>query len=132
MTDHSDTASPGPETVYFQFLREGRFRIQRCTACGIAVFYPRVLCPHCGANDLSWIEPTGNAVVYSTTIVRRKADSGGDYNVALLDLEEGPRMMARVEGIAPEAIRIGMRVSAHIHAEGESTVVIFRPQGDVQ
>jgi uncharacterized OB-fold protein len=54
--------------------------------------------------------------VYSTTVVRRKADDGGDYNVCLVDLAEGVRMMSRVVSVAPQDVRIGMRVTARIAA----------------
>jgi hypothetical protein len=78
------------------------------------VFYPRVLCPHCGSERLEWVAPSGRGTVYSTTIVRRKPADGGDYNVCLVDLAEGPRMLSRVAGVAPEEVRIGMAVKARI------------------
>jgi len=105
---------PGPEKTYQDKLAQGSFEIQRCAACGQHVFYPRVLCPHCGAERLDWIVPSGRGTVYSTTVVRRKPADGGDYNVALVDLEEGPRMMSRVVSIAPDGVRIGMAVKARI------------------
>ena len=105
---------PGPEKTYQDKLAQGSFEIQRCTACGKHVFYPRVLCPHCGADHLDWTAASGRGTVYSTTVVRRKPAEGGDYNVALVDLDEGPRMMSRVVSIAPEAVRIGMAVKARI------------------
>jgi hypothetical protein len=46
--------------------------------------------------------------------VRRKPADGGDYNVCLVDLAEGPRMLSRVAGVAPEEVRIGMAVKARI------------------
>lgn len=68
--------------------------------------------------------PSGQGTVYSTTVVRRKAEAGGDYNVALIDLKEGVRMMSRVEGISPEAVAIGMPVQATIiDGEGGKLVV---------
>lgn len=105
---------PGPEKTYQDKLAQGSFEIQRCAGCGKHVFYPRVLCPHCGAERLDWIVPSGRGTVYSTTVVRRKPADGGDYNVALVDLDEGPRMMSRVIGIAPDAVCIGMAVKARI------------------
>lgn len=105
---------PGPEKTYQDKLAQGSFEIQRCAGCGKHVFYPRVLCPHCGAERLDWIVPSGRGTVYSTTVVRRKPADGGDYNVALVDLDEGPRMMSRVVSIAPDAVRIGMAVKARI------------------
>lgn len=105
---------PGPEKTYQDKLAQGSFEIQRCAGCGKHVFYPRVLCPHCGAERLDWIVPSGRGTVYSTTVVRRKPSDGGDYNVALVNLDEGPRMMSRVVSIAPDAVRIGMKVRARI------------------
>ena len=127
MATTPDPAPPGPEKLYRDKLAGGRFEIQRCAACAKHVFYPRVLCPHCGAERLEWIAPSGRGTVYSTTVVRRKEADGGDYNVALVDLEEGVRMMSRVAGIAPQAVAIGMRVQARIAGEGEAALVEFVP-----
>jgi hypothetical protein len=70
----------GPEKRYLDALAAGRFEIQKCSDCGKHVFYPRVLCPHCGAGDLGWVAASGRGTVYSTTVVRRKAaDGGGAY-----------------------------------------------------
>ena len=107
----------GPEKQYLDKLAAGRFEIQRCAGCGKHVFYPRVLCPHCGGERLDWVAPSGRGTVYSTTIVRRKPADGGDYNVCLVDLAEGPRMMSRVASVAPDQVKIGMVVQARI-AEG--------------
>lgn len=120
-------AHPGPEKHYKEKLAQGRFEIQKCAACGRHVFYPRVQCPHCGGPDLDWIAPSGEGTVYSTTVVRRKPADGGDYNVALVDLAEGPRMMCRVVELPPEAVRIGMKVTARIAGAGEAALVEFVP-----
>ena len=104
----------GPEKRYLDALQEGRFEIQKCAACAKHVFYPRVLCPHCGSNRLDWAAPSGRGVVYSTTVVRRKPADGGDYNVCLVDLAEGVRMMSRVVSVAPADVKIGMAVKARI------------------
>jgi uncharacterized OB-fold protein len=115
----------GPDRVYRQALEAGRFQIQRCGSCARHVFYPRVLCNHCGAAALEWVAASGRAVVYSTTIVRRKPDAGGDINIVLVDLEEGVRMMSRVEGVAPEQVRIGMAVRARIITDAGQPLVVF-------
>jgi uncharacterized OB-fold protein len=116
---------PGPEAIYRQHLAEGIFQIQRCLACGNHFFYPRVLCRHCGSDMVEWVTPSGGGTVYSTTVVRRKPQDGGSHNVAIVELDEGPRMMTRVEGIAPESVRIGSRVSARVIREGAGTVLVF-------
>ncbi len=124
-------STTGPEHDYKQKLAAGRFEIQICGACGKHVFYPRVICPHCGADKLDWVAAVGAGVVYSSTVVRRKPEAGGDYNVALVDLAEGPRMMSRVVGIEPTGVKIGMKVKARIAqgdpAKGEAPIVEFTP-----
>ena len=120
-------SQPGPEQTYKDKLAQGRFELQKCGACGKHVFYPRVLCPHCGADKLGWIAAKGAGTVYSTTVVRRKPEAGGDYNVALVDLAEGPRMMSRVVGLEPTAVKIGMKVKARVATDGEAPIVEFTP-----
>jgi uncharacterized OB-fold protein len=117
-----------PETVFKTGLAEGRFLLQRCDQTGRCVFYPRVLSPYSGQPLTTWVEASGQGVVYSTTVVRQKPEHGGSYNLALIDLKEGPRMMSRVEGIAPETVRIGMPVTAFIGADDNGEpLVLFRP-----
>lgn len=117
------------QRVYFLNLAEGRFMIQRCGACSKHVFYPRVLCVHCGSCELDWVTPAGTGTVYSTSIVRKKPEEGGDYNVALIDLDEGVRMMSRVDGVPLDRIAIGMPVKAKIIDGEDGPVVVFEPQG---
>lgn len=124
MNDHAVSRPAPAARVYAEALAEGQFRIQRCRACGSAIFYPRELCPECGAGELDWFAPSGRGTVHATTTVRRKPEAGGDYNVALIDLEEGPRLMSRVEGIAAEAVRIGLPVQARVAVtEGEGLLL---------
>jgi uncharacterized OB-fold protein len=66
--------------------------------------------------------------VYATTVVRRKPEQGGNYNVAVVQLEEGPRMMSRVEGIAPEQVRIDLRVVARLVEGDGGPLVVFVPE----
>ena len=77
-------------------LDEGRFLVQKCGGCGQHIYFPREVCPHCGSDDLALVAPSGLGTVYSVTTVRRKPDAGGDYNVCLIDLDEGVRLMSRV------------------------------------
>lgn len=113
--------------AYTEALKAGRFRIQQCAGCGQHVFYPRVICPHCSSGDLAWVDPAGSGTVYSTTVVRRTNDKGGPYNVALIDLDEGVRLMSRVEGVTPEAVRIGMRVQVHVAQLNGVPAPVFTP-----
>lgn len=111
------------DTQYQAALDDGRFLIQRCGACTRAVFHPRELCPHCGAAPLAWEAPSGLGTVYAVTTVRRKPEAGGDLNVSLVDLDEGVRLMSRVEGGAPA--RIGQRVKARVQVANGRGLVVF-------
>lgn len=118
----------GAEKQYHDLLSEGQFKIQQCQDCKDHIFYPRMVCPHCGSDSLNWIEPSGLGTVYSTTVVRRKPEDGGDYNVALIDLEEGVRMMSTVEQISPHDVAIGQRVRAQVKQQENQAIVVFTPE----
>lgn len=117
-----------PAIVYRRYLEEGRLGFQRCRGCGKAVFYPRVVCPECGGADLGWETSSGLGTVYATTAVyRRDADP---YNVALVDLEEGFRMMSRIEGVPADEVEIGMEVAFRVVHEGGDPIPVFVLEGE--
>ena len=118
------------QTHYQAELDVGRFCIQQCLQCQHHIFNPRELCPHCGAGMLRWVRPSGRGTVYSSTTIARKPEAGGPYNVALIDLDEGVRMMSRVQGLAPEDVRIGQRVQAEVIQQGGKGLVVFQPSPD--
>ena len=122
-------SGPGPERMFEDFLKQGKFMIQRSKSRGNFVFYPRTVNPGTGEADLEWVEASGEGVVYATTVNRQRPEQGGDYNLALIDLAEGPRMMSRVVGIAPDAVKIGMKVKAKIGDVDGKTAVVFEPVG---
>ena len=115
-----------PEEEYFAFLAEGRFMLQRSASSGAFVFYPRIAEPRTGVTDLEWVEASGRGVVYATTMVRQRPPAT-NYNVALVDLQEGVRLMTRVDGIAPDAVSIGLNVRARIVQEDGAPVLVFVP-----
>ena len=98
---------------YWQGCREGKLLLLQCDACGAFQFYPRVLCSTCGHRALSWREATGRGRVASFTVVRKPVS--GDYPapsiIALIDLEEGPRMMSSLIDIEPEAVAVHAAVA---------------------
>jgi uncharacterized protein len=109
----------GPEAQFKAYLAEGRFMIQRSRSTGRHVFYPRVAVPGSGETDLEWVPASGEGTVYSITVNRTRE---GSYNIALVDLAEGPRLMSRIEGA--ETAPIGTRVKARIASiEGEPALV---------
>ena len=123
--DRPQAQPAGPEKTYFNRLAEGRFSIQRCEDCTRAIFYPRNVCPHCGSMQLEWFDPSGLGTVYATTVVHRKPEQGGNYNVCLVDLDEGIRLMSRVAGIAPQDVRIGARVRAQVETVADVPQLVF-------
>lgn len=128
------TIELGPEARFLAFLEQGKFMLQRHRTKGEYLFYPRALHVAGTLDDLEWVEASGEGVVYSCTRVRRPAERGGDYTMALVDLAEGPRMLSRLVDVDPESACIGMPVQAKIVAsswsrsEPECPAVAFAPR----
>lgn len=118
-----------PDKQFAEFVAAGRFMLQRSRKTGEYIYYPRVAVPGTGDQDLEWVEASGKGVVYSTTIVRNKPPKA-DYNIALIDLAEGVRMMSRIVNVEPEAVKIGMAVMAKVGEVDDVAAVIFEPAGD--
>lgn len=108
---------------YWQGAREGKLLIRKCSACGQLHFMPRYLCPTCWSGDLEWIEASGNGSVHSYTVIRRASDprfaDRVPYVVALVDLAEGPRMMANILGDNALETQIGDAVSLVFEDRGD-------------
>ena len=115
----------GPDEQFAAYLAEGRFMLQRSRESAEFVFYPRAVAPRTG-EELEWVEASGLGTIYSTTVVRKRPPEPS-YNIALIDLAEGPRMMSRVEGIDPAHVTIGMAVRARIITAEDGPLVVFVP-----
>jgi uncharacterized OB-fold protein len=115
----------GVQAAYQASLNAGNFMIQHCNHCKLHVFFPREFCPHCSQPGLVWVTPSGEGVVYAVTTVRRKAEMGGDYNVSLVDLVEGVRMMSQVENLPLGSVEIGLRVRARVTVRDGQGLVVF-------
>ena len=110
------TGEKSPNRIYLDHLERGELAYQFSPEAGRPVFFPRVLCPFTGSSRLEWRVSKGLGTVYATTVVH--AAEGAPYNVALIDCDEGFRMMSRVEDIAPDKVRIGQRVRLRVHRPG--------------
>lgn len=110
----------GPEAEFQAHLLAGRFMLQRSRSTGEHVFHPRVAAPGSGAADLEWVAASGGGVIYAITVNRARE---GSRNVALVQLDEGPRMMSRIEGV--ETAPIGARVRARIAIVDGAPAVVF-------
>jgi uncharacterized OB-fold protein len=118
-----------PLAAYQEHLDKGELAYQWSPAANRAVFYPRVIGPYTGSERLEWRLSAGSGTVYATTVTHPR--DGAPYNVALIDLDEGFRLMSRVEDIAPDAVRIGMRVKFRVHRpDGDDPAYpVFVPEG---
>lgn len=112
----------GPEAEWRAALSEGRILLQRDTATGEHIFPPRVAID----RSVEWVEASGGGTVYSVTTVRAKPPAPST-NVSLIDLDEGVRMMGRVEGLEPDDVTIGQRVRARIGEGEDGPVILFDP-----
>ena len=124
-------AEKSPNKVYLEHLERGELAYQFSPEAGKAVFFPRVLCPFTGSSKLEWRVSKWLGTVYATTVVH--PGEGTPYNVALIDCDEGFRMMSRVEDIAPDKVRIGQRVRLRVQARAgdEDPMPLFVPEGAV-
>jgi uncharacterized OB-fold protein len=118
---------------YWQHLREGTFALPRCDACGRHHFYPRSRCPHCGGDRIAWSAVSGRGKVYSYSVVHRAPSAAFKdevpYVVAIVETDEGPHLMSRVVGVAPDAVRVGMRLQVRLDRAAEQAAMpVFEPE----
>ena len=121
---------------YWDGLREQKLMLPRCRACGRAFFYPRALCPFCHASELDWFQASGRGRLYSFEIVYQTISKAfkvkPPYVLAMIELEEGPRMMSNLVGIEPDPQRIACDMPVEIVYEkltDEVTLPLFKPAG---
>jgi uncharacterized protein len=120
---------PTPETKpFWQGTREGELRLQRCDACAHVYFPPRPFCPKCAGRAVSWFAASGRGSLYSYIIHHRPVPGfTPPYSIAVVELEEGPRMMTNIIDCpqTPEALQLDMRVEVVFKQLNDE---IFLPQ----
>ena len=130
-----DLPTPDAETQpFWDAAREHRLLIKRCRACRRAHFYPRPFCPTCWSDDVEWEEASGRATLYTFSIVRHNDlppfPDWVPYVAAVVDLEEGPRMMTNVVDCDLDDVVIGMPLEVTFREQAEDlTTPVFRPVG---
>ena len=122
---------PTPETrPFWDAAAEGRLSIQRCTDCERAYFYPRPQCPHCASEKVEWFTASGRGTLTSY-VIGQKAVPGFEppFVIALVTLEEGPRMMSNVVHCpaTPEALRLDMPLQVTFEQRGDVALPLFEP-----
>lgn len=121
-----------PETrPFWTAAKAGRFVLPFCTDCGVAIWYPKAFCSTCGSMNVDWRDASGHATIYSYSQVHRGEGAyreAGSFILALVDLDEGPRVLTNLVDIDPAAIAIGQRVRVVFHDAGdESALPRFAP-----
>ena len=118
---------------WWEGIAAGELRIQRCKECGTLRHPPRPMCGQCQSLAWDWIVSKGAGTVHSYVVLHHPPVPGYEYPlpVALVDLDEGTRLVANVAGCAPSEIRIGMRVQARIEpVDEEMKLPFFYPVKD--
>ena len=124
----TDIGEKSPHAIFHEHCDKGELAYQ-VTEDGKAIFYPRVVAPGTG-GALDWRVSKGLGTVYATTTVCPR--NGEPYDVSMIDLDEGFRMMSRIENIDPMDVKIGMRVKVRMipASDKEPAYPVFDPVED--
>jgi len=117
---------------FWDGVEKGELRIQRCTHCRALCHPPRPMCPHCQSLARDHIVASGRGSVYSFVVHHHPPVHGFEvpFAVALVELEEGTRIVGNLVGIAPADVQIGLPVEVFMHSvDGEWQVPAWRPRG---
>ncbi|RIK95000.1 MAG: nucleic acid-binding protein [Proteobacteria bacterium] len=116
---------------YWEAAANGKLLLQYCDDCSRYLFYPRSWCPHCYGGALEWRTASGRGAVHTYSVVHAAPcvgfEADAPYVAAVIDLQEGPRMMANIIGCATETVRVGMPVEGIFEARGNIHLPQFRP-----
>ena len=125
----SSLMEKSPLGVFQAHLAKGELAYQVCLDDNKPFFYPRAHAPVTGSENIEWRVSKGLGTVYTTTAVHYKDEP--PLNVAMIDLDEGFRMMSRVEDIDAMQVKIGMRVKfrAHPGDAKQAPYPVFTPVG---
>jgi uncharacterized protein len=137
MTQEMTAARPLPEETpltapFWQAARERRLVIQRCTSCGRLRWPPEAACYDCGSLDHEWADMKGRATLYTWTIAHPPLlpyfQQRAPWPIAIVQLEEGPRLVTNLTGIESDQFEIGMELEAAFADIGDNVkLVVFRP-----
>ena len=118
---------------FWNATKERRLTYQKCDDCGAVVWHPRAHCTSCLGRALSWHASEGRGTVYSYSVIRQSYHpffrARVPFAVAWIDLDEGPRVLSNLTGIADPShdVKIGMRVAVEWEPHEELAIPLFRP-----
>jgi hypothetical protein len=132
----AELPAPAPPVVaetkpFWDGTKAGKLILPRCPRCSFVIWYPRQFCPECGQSPVDWFEASGLGVVYSYTVVRRGEGAYREtpqYTLAIVELQEGPRVLTNIIDCEPAQLAIGLPVKAVFSDAGETAALLrFRP-----
>jgi uncharacterized OB-fold protein len=119
---------------YWEGLKAGKLMLPKCEACGKPFFYPRILCPFCHADRITWMQASGRGKLHAFEIAYQSFNPAykikPPYILALIELEEGPRMYSNLINIEPDpkAVKCDMPVEVVFEKLTEEiTIPLFQP-----
>ena len=119
MTESAITSKPyrvqTPFTTYYwEHADRGELLLQRCNHCGRHQFYPRSICSHCWSEDLGWVQALGTGRIWTFTVAHQPGHPAwteeAPYVIAVVELEEGVRMLTNIVDCDPNQVTVGQRV----------------------
>ena len=118
-----------PETQpYWDATAAGRLDLPRCRPCDQVFFYPRSSCPRCGSTDLDWVTCSGKGRLHTYVVSHRPAPGFPVPTViAVVELDEGPRMMTNIVEADPETLELDMQVAVRFEQRRDVAVPVFAP-----
>lgn len=119
--------------VYWEAAASGTLLYQQCPSCEHRQFYPRAMCTSCG-GDTEWAQASGRGTIHTYTVIRQNWAMPfrelQPYVVAMIELEEGPRMMTNVTDVEIDDVHIGMPVECYVvEVEDRLGLPFWRPVG---
>jgi len=126
--------TPDSESApFWNNARAGVLSVQRCEACGLNRFPATTYCPRCRSAQMQWVPCSGRGEIFSWIVVRHPVPAAAyksevPYVVALVTLEEGPRIVSNIVGCPPADIRANMPVQVGFTERDGVVLPVFRPQ----
>jgi len=121
---------PSPESLpFWQAAKENRLLLPRCNHCASFFFPPAQRCRHCLSSDIAWVESKGTGRIYSFVIYHRSYHPAFEahipYVVAIVELDEGVRLLSNIIGTPPENVRCDQRVRVTFEERDGASIPMF-------
>ncbi|RFS86028.1 Zn-ribbon domain-containing OB-fold protein [Actinomadura spongiicola] len=125
----ADFTPSDADEPFWAATTEGRLLLSRCESCATVIWYPRPFCPRCGGSEVTHFPASGEATVYTYTVVRKARGEYRDltpYVVAYVELAEGPRVLTNIVDCDPADVHIGQRVVLAFDAPDGARARLYR------